>query len=90
MTQPPACVDAMDYCLRFMLHIWERWTDGNLAMRRALECEIADPLHSYKACSLGCLVAWAVVLVRTATRGDDKRPCGCKWRVLTRGRSLFG
>ncbi len=24
--------------------IWERWTDGNLAMRRALECDSADPV----------------------------------------------
>jgi hypothetical protein len=30
------------YCLQHMLPIWERWTDGNLAMRRALECESAD------------------------------------------------
>ncbi len=28
----------------YLLPIWERWTDGNLAMRRALECESADPL----------------------------------------------
>jgi hypothetical protein len=26
-----------------LLLIWERWTDGNLAMRRMLECESADP-----------------------------------------------
>ena len=27
-----------------LLPIWELWTDGNPAMRRALECEGADPL----------------------------------------------
>jgi hypothetical protein len=26
-----------------LLVIWERWTDGNLAMRGMLECESADP-----------------------------------------------
>jgi hypothetical protein len=32
------------YAYTHLLPIWERWTDGNLAMRRALECESADPL----------------------------------------------
>ena len=31
------------YAHTHMLPIWERWTDGNLAMRRALECKSADP-----------------------------------------------
>jgi hypothetical protein len=26
------------------MEIWERWTDSNLAMRRLLECESANPL----------------------------------------------
>jgi hypothetical protein len=30
------------YASEQLLPIWERWTDGNLAMRRALECESAD------------------------------------------------
>ena len=30
--------------LSVLLPVWERWTDGNLAMRRALECDSADPL----------------------------------------------
>jgi hypothetical protein len=30
------------YAYEHLLPIWERWTDGNLAMRRALECESAD------------------------------------------------
>ena len=34
----------VDYCREVLLPIWERWTDGNLAMRRALDCESADPL----------------------------------------------
>ena len=35
---------ALGYCRSVLLPIWERWTDGNLAMRRALDCESADPL----------------------------------------------
>jgi hypothetical protein len=31
------------YCIERMLPIWERWTDGNLAARRLLECARADP-----------------------------------------------
>jgi hypothetical protein len=30
------------YCRKHMLPIYERWTDGNLAARRLLECESAD------------------------------------------------
>jgi hypothetical protein len=30
------------YAHEHLLPIWERWTDGNLAMRRALDCESAD------------------------------------------------
>jgi hypothetical protein len=30
------------YAYEYLLPIWERWTDGNLAMRRALDCESAD------------------------------------------------
>ena len=32
------------YAYTHLLPIWEIWADGNLAMRRALECESADPL----------------------------------------------
>ncbi len=32
------------YAYEHLLPIWERWTDGNLAMRRALESDSADPL----------------------------------------------
>ena len=35
---------ALGYCREVLLPIWERWTDGNLAMRRALDCQSADPL----------------------------------------------
>jgi hypothetical protein len=31
------------YAYEYLLPIWERWTDGNPAMRRALDCESADP-----------------------------------------------
>jgi hypothetical protein len=31
------------YCREHMLPIYERWTDGNLAARRLLECASADP-----------------------------------------------
>jgi hypothetical protein len=31
------------YAYEHLLPIWERWTDGNPAMRRALDCESADP-----------------------------------------------
>ena len=34
----------LDHCREILLPIRERWTDGNLAMRRALDCESADPL----------------------------------------------
>jgi hypothetical protein len=30
-------------CRTTLLPIWELWTDGDLAMRRALECASADP-----------------------------------------------
>jgi hypothetical protein len=36
--------EALAYCRSVLLPIWERWTDGNLAMRRALDCQSADPL----------------------------------------------
>ena len=35
---------ALAYCRAVLLPIWERWTDGNPAMQRALDCESADPL----------------------------------------------
>jgi hypothetical protein len=35
---------ARSYCYTVLLPIWERWTDGDPAMRRALECQSADPL----------------------------------------------
>src|SRR5258708_7703639 len=34
------------YCLEHILPIWERWTDGDPAVRRLLECESADPVQS--------------------------------------------
>jgi hypothetical protein len=36
-------VDQLAYCRVHILPIWERWTDGNVAARRLLECESADP-----------------------------------------------
>jgi hypothetical protein len=35
--------DQLVYAYEHLLPIWERWTDGNLAMRRAIECDSADP-----------------------------------------------
>jgi hypothetical protein len=35
--------DQRAYCHEHILPIWERWTDGNLAARRLLECTSADP-----------------------------------------------
>jgi hypothetical protein len=35
--------DQRAYCLAFMVPVWERWTDGNTAARRLLECESPDP-----------------------------------------------
>jgi hypothetical protein len=39
----PENVDQRAYCREHILPIWERWTDGNVAARRLLECESADP-----------------------------------------------
>ncbi|MDB5075583.1 MAG: hypothetical protein JWO42_1762, partial [Chloroflexi bacterium] len=36
--------DQLAYCHEHMLPIWERWTDGNQAVRRFLECTSADPV----------------------------------------------
>jgi hypothetical protein len=36
-------MEQLDYCREHMLPIWERWTDGNLAARRLIECASADP-----------------------------------------------
>jgi hypothetical protein len=35
--------DQRTYSRVHMLPIWERWADGNLAARRLLECQSADP-----------------------------------------------
>jgi hypothetical protein len=35
--------DQRAYCLASIVPLWERWTDGNLAARRLLECMSADP-----------------------------------------------
>jgi hypothetical protein len=35
-----------------LLLIWERWTDGNLAMRRMLECESADLRSHEERCRI--------------------------------------
>jgi hypothetical protein len=35
--------DKLWYCRVILLPIWERWTDGHPALRRALECATADP-----------------------------------------------
>jgi hypothetical protein len=39
----PDTSDQRAYCREHILPIWERWTDGNVAARRLLECESADP-----------------------------------------------
>jgi hypothetical protein len=36
-------VDQRAYCLTHIVPLWERWTDGNLAARRLLQCASADP-----------------------------------------------
>jgi hypothetical protein len=41
--------EALDYCRSVLLPIWERWSDGNVVMRRALDCRSADPL-SHEEC----------------------------------------
>ena len=35
---------ALTYCRGVLLPIWERWSDGDPSMRRALGCQSADPL----------------------------------------------
>jgi hypothetical protein len=35
--------DQRAYCLAHMVPVWERWTDGNQAAHRLLECTSADP-----------------------------------------------
>ena len=38
------------YCREVLLPIWERWTRGDPAMRRALENHNADPVTHEKLC----------------------------------------
>jgi hypothetical protein len=40
---PPSDSSALGYCHTVLLPVWERWTDGNPAMRWALDCASADP-----------------------------------------------
>jgi hypothetical protein len=42
-------VDQLEYCYTHMLPIWERWTDGNQAVRRFLECTSADTVMHEEA-----------------------------------------
>jgi hypothetical protein len=35
--------DQLAYCRQYMLPIWERWTDGNLAARHLIEHQGGDP-----------------------------------------------
>jgi hypothetical protein len=37
--------DQRAYCLTHIVPLWERWTDGNLAARRLLECGRTDPVR---------------------------------------------
>ena len=38
---------ALTYCRGVLLPIWERWSDGDPSMRRALDCQSAKmPLQS--------------------------------------------
>jgi hypothetical protein len=39
----PAAAPELAYCRSTLLPSWELWTDGDVAMRRALECQSADP-----------------------------------------------
>ncbi|MDB5057211.1 MAG: hypothetical protein JWO59_683 [Chloroflexi bacterium] len=36
-------MEQLEACHKFILPIWERWTDGNPAVRRLIECSSADP-----------------------------------------------
>jgi len=40
------------YVREHLLPIWERWTDGNLAVRRALECDSADLASHEERCNI--------------------------------------
>jgi hypothetical protein len=37
--------DQRGYCLVHIVPLWERWTDGNMAARRLLECGRTDPVR---------------------------------------------
>ncbi len=53
------------YCRAALLPTWERWTDGNPALRRFLECGSADPASHEERLH---------ILIRTT---GDLRRLGC-------------
>ena len=54
--------DPLAYCYRVLLPIWERWTDGHASMRRALDCESADPrTHQERREALMAIIAQLMV-----------------------------
>ena len=54
--------DPLTYCRSVLLPIWERWTDGHPSMRRALDCESADPrTHQERREALMAIIAQLMV-----------------------------
>jgi hypothetical protein len=56
-------------CHAALLPIWETWRDGDPAMRRALECESADPASHRER--LGWLIVKVWHLLGLEKDGDD-------------------
>jgi hypothetical protein len=62
----------LTYCKHQLLPIWERWTDGNPTMRRALECLDSGPLHHKH--ELNGLTDAAFLLFRSASKPQSAAP----------------
>jgi hypothetical protein len=60
------------YCRQQLLPIWERWTDGNQTMRRALDCADNGPEH--RKDQLNSLTDAAFMLFRSASHPHAAAP----------------
>ncbi|MDB5074438.1 MAG: hypothetical protein JWO42_617 [Chloroflexi bacterium] len=62
----------LKYCTQQLLPIWERWTDGNQTMRRALEAAALGPEHHKD--QLNSLTDAAFLLFRSASQPHAAAP----------------
>ena len=65
--------EPLTYCYRVLVPIWERCTDGNPSMRRALDCANADPRTHQER----CYALMAVILQLLASQGRWASPPPC-------------